>query len=233
MSFAILRERFLIVANGPFKGIEPILKLSEGRIIVALDGAVNHLQQFDFIPHVILGDFDSIQNKAYWGIKDDFKNIQKSYMGNFGILIAPAKDQNYTDLEKGIVFCDIKNASDILIINAFGSNRLDHSLGNLGLLRKYYHLNRPISLLTESQKVEFVKDNIISIKGVIGDYCAIMGYPEAVITTRGLCYDCTNYPLTLGIHESVCNHLAEPVAHVEIKGEALVIQPLDDGRKWI
>jgi thiamine pyrophosphokinase len=218
---------WVIVADGPFVSSNQISKTIQGRQIMALDGAADHMKAEGIYPHIILGDFDNIKDVDFWGVKETFEqitNFSEPYSGNFGVLIVPAKDQDYTDLEKGIIFCDQHEAKSIIILNAVGG-RMDHTLGNIGLLRKHYKKERPLYIDTESQRIEFIRDGTTQIFGNIGDHCAVMGYPEAIMTTTGLTYNGQDYPLKLGMQESVCNTLAEPIATVEIQGEALVIHP--------
>jgi thiamine pyrophosphokinase len=219
---------WVIVADGPSVSRDQIVRAATERKVVALDGAVNSMRAHGIYPQVILGDFDNIHDPHFWGIKETFQqitNFSEPYQGNFDIWIVPAKDQDYTDLEKGILFCDLNGAESILILNAVGG-RMDHTLGNIGLLKKHHKQGRPLYIETDSQRIEFIRDGVTEIRGEIGNYCAVMGYPEASMTTTGLSYNGQDYPLKLAMQESVCNSLAETVATVEIKGEALVIHPL-------
>jgi len=212
-----------IIADGP----EVILEDVKPDKLLVLDGAINRFKDLSFYPDVLLGDFDSIDDPGFWGVKATFDDIDENsppYMGNFGIEIVPAKDQNYTDLEKGIMYADKQGARSIHIIQASGG-RMDHTLGNIGLLRKYYRKDRKILFLTNSEQIFFVKDEDVLITGGIGETAAIMGYPDAVMTTSGLAYNGTDYPLKLGIQESVCNTIVEPETRISIKGEALIILP--------
>lgn len=176
---------------------------------------------------MILGDFDSIEEPSYWGIHKTFWEIDlhtASYLGNFSITIVPAKNQDFTDLEKGIHYCDSQEASSILILQATGG-RMDHTLGNLGLLRKHYRSDRQLSIETDKEKIFYLKDCEIIIEKGEECECAIMGYPQASLTSNGLAYDCVDYPLNLGIQESVCNQLIASKAAISVQGEALVILP--------
>ena len=221
-------DEWIIVANSPtiaFSALE-LQKIACERKMVALDGAANYLKKISWLPQVILGDFDSIDDKSYWGIKETFDEItinSEPYVGHFDVLIVPAKDQSHTDLEKAIIYCDKQGAKSLLIVNATGG-RMDHTLGNIGLLRKYYSPTRSITIQTESESIQYLKDGSCTIKGKVGQACAIMGYPSARITTSGLTYDGEDYPIQLGIQESVCNSLAASQATIEVRGEALVIK---------
>lgn len=227
LSFPMLinAEDWLIIAHGPSFSSENVHKNSAGRKIIALDGAADDLKAHQMHPHIILGDFDSILDKEYWGITHSFNFINETstpYQGHFGIFIVPAKNQDYTDLEKAIIFCDKQKANSIRILNATGG-RIDHSLRNIGLLRKHYNPDRQMMLLTETECIQFVKNKNFMLKGKPGDPCAFLGYPEATMTTTGLAYNGSDYSLKLGMQESVCNALAEAKAEIFIKGEAIVI----------
>jgi thiamine pyrophosphokinase len=216
-----------IVANGsPF----PVNELQENfknRNVLALDGAVNRLKLLQFRPDCILGDFDSVEDPFYWGISALFSEIDENnlpYTGNFGITIIPAKDQNYTDLEKGIIYCDAAGASSILIVQATGG-RMDHTLGNLEVLKKYHRPERDLIIITEKEQIFYLCNSDIVVEGGLGEHCAILGYPQALMTTSGLAYNGSEYLLQLGIQESICNTIASPEATISIQGEALVILP--------
>ncbi|MGK5594088.1 MAG: thiamine diphosphokinase [Parachlamydiaceae bacterium] len=217
----LLAQHWLIVANGYPVQKEELAAYTTGRKILALNGAANHFQHFNLYPHYILGDFDSIEDPQYWGIRDDEQN---AFDGNFGVTIIPAKDQDLTDLEKGIRFCDQQRANSILLVQVTGG-RMDHTLGNLRLLKKYSSLERPLVAHTDREQIFFLRDSTIFIEGGEGEYCAILGFPKATITTSGLLYDSSNYLVELGVQDSICNQISEPKSLIAIGGEALIILP--------
>ena len=220
-------ESWVIVANGSEIDATELKKSLQDRRVIALDGAADRFKELQMHPDVILGDFDSIQDPAYWGIVKTFSAIDESslsYMGQSSVVIVPAKDQDRTDLEKAILHCDQSKADSILIVQAMGG-RMDHSLGNLGLLRKYHRLYRPIVIETSQEQIFYLHDQRAIVHGGAGGVCAIMGYPHAEMTTQGLAYNGNSYSLELGFQESVCNQLIAEEAHILIEGEALVILP--------
>lgn len=221
------KKHYLIIANASSLNKNHLEHAKEGRLTIALDGAADKMKSFGIIPDIILGDFDSIQDHDYWGIKQTFTNIDvqsKPYRGRHNVLIVPAKNQDLTDLEKAIIYCDQDQVTSILIINAT-DERMDHTLYNTRLLRKYHKDDRPLMIRTPTATLEYIKDGITEITGFPGDTCAIMAFPYGYFTSRGLTYDVTNYPLEFGRSESVCNSLKEKTATIEITGEALVIHP--------
>lgn len=233
--------KFLIVANGPFQSKAVISELAsqDNTTIIALDGAADKLALLGVMPHAIIGDFDSI-DKAYWGIEktlhdhpDKDKNkdaAQPFYIGNHNVKIILSTSQYATDLEKGIKFADDSGAEIINIVCATGG-RMDHSLGNIRFLRKHFKPNRLMRIYTDTQVLEYAKDQDVIIQGNIGDQCGIMAFPKATMSTRGLKYDThietenDSFELELGFSESISNELSQNTATIKIQGEALIIHP--------
>lgn len=223
----VLGNSWTIIANGPSLELNELKKVLAGQKILALDGGANSLKSLQIYPDCILGDFDSVEDPAYWGIKEMFSEIDEEsspYVGNFGIMIIPAKNQNLTDLEKGIIYCEQAQATSIFIVQATGG-RMDLTLSNLGSLKKFHRPGRPLIILTEMEQIFYVCNADIAIEGGVGDHCSILSYPQALMTTCGLAYNGDKFPLKLGLQESVSNKIVEGKASISIEGEALIILP--------
>jgi thiamine pyrophosphokinase len=217
---------YVIVANGDFLPKQLIETISAGHILVALDGAAQHLRELDISPKIILGDFDSLDEdtRVAWGIRQTFHDIDnnsRSYTGNHDILIVPTKDQSKTDLVKAIHYCDIEGATAIMILCALGG-RVDHDEGAKRALRLEYKRTRPITLYTATQMLRFVSNETVHVTGKVGDMVGILGYPAAIFSSTGLTYNGDQTPLHFG-YDSICNSLQSPAASLIIQGEALLI----------
>lgn len=214
---------YIIVANGKFLVREIITDAIQNKIIVALDGAANKLKRINIKPHIILGDFDSIDadTQSYWGILKTFTeltNDAQPYMGKQGVMIVPAKDQEQTDLVKAIHYCDKQKATSITIICATGG-REDHAEGVKIALRTEYRPDRLLILHTEQQSLRGAQDETITIDGQIGDHCGFIATHTGTGSSTGLQYECLCHK------ESICNRLKTPSALLSIKGYALIIMP--------
>jgi thiamine pyrophosphokinase len=217
-------QHYTIIANTPHLDVP---KLStESTILIALDGAANKLKKAGIKPNIILGDFDSIEEHDHWGIQEGFHDIHgesEPYTTAEGILIIPAKDQNYTDLEKAILYADSQEAKSISIYNAFGG-RLDHSLGNLRLLKKYYKTDRPIHLIDTHQTAEYHENKTLILNGKTKSPIGIFAFPKkAKITTKGLAWDVKDYELIFAEQESIANQFEQETAEIAIKGGVLIV----------
>jgi thiamine pyrophosphokinase len=176
-------------------------------VIIALDEAAANLYKFELPVDYILGDFDSLEELSKKGIPvfnaksalEHFKTIQTAddstlifepYMAehNFGkrdVTFVRAKSQNYTDLEKGILFCLSKRTKpnesiDIQIICALGGERSDHTVTNFFFLKRYNKEKYPgltLSLLNAEETIQFLKDETITVPSVVGGKFGLFGFP--------------------------------------------------------
>src|ERR1700741_630380 len=102
----------LIIANGILPSPEKVKTLVHSAdLIICADGGANHARLLGITPHIILGDFDSIEPST----KQHFKNITQ-------LLI---DDQESTDLEKALRYCIEQRTLSVDIVGASGG-RIDH-----------------------------------------------------------------------------------------------------------
>lgn len=213
-------DDFLIIADGPTVGADRLRALAERRVVIALDGAADKLRRFEMIPNYILGDLDSIEDRTYWGIPEVFDS--ENLEGRHGVQIVWLDDQRRTDMEKGILFCDSLGATSIVVVDGAGG-RMDHALGNIRFLRKYYKKDRPLEMVSEIQRLRYLQNEEATIHGTVGDPCGIFGFPYSVVTTRGLAYDVELYELNFAETDSIANAFAEREATINVQGDALII----------
>lgn len=197
---------YLIIANGDRISTGRLFSLASDRTIIALDGAADTLPESELFPNIILGDFDSIQTI------NRFSDAST-------ILHTP--DQDFTDLEKALQYCDAKQASDIAIVCATGG-RLDHHQAAIHYLKKYYKKNRPLRLHTETQIVFYALNETIIHHANIGEKCGVFPEAGSLFSTKGLLYDVKDYT-----QPSISNSFREPQVTITVEGSALLIMPRD------
>lgn len=215
---------FVIIANGPFLYRDIILEAVQNKQVIVLDGALNKLRwlQSKYVD-CILGDFDSVDATAqdFWGITQSFHDITDAsvpYTGMYNTLIVPAKNQDRTDLEKAIDYCDKHEASSITLLCAAGG-RADHHEAVMRAMRHAYQPNRVITLHTEQQSLRYAQNEVVKFDGQVGDHCGFVSTNSGYATSNGLLYPCENH------HESFCNQLSSPQASLAVHGEALLFLP--------
>ncbi len=213
-------QEFLIVANSPLLTKDIILQAKIGKKILALDGSASILHKYSITPDVILGDFDSIDSDAqsYYGIKP-IADYDSEYWGKQGVLIVPAPDQNYTDLEKAIMYCDKKNASSITIVGATGG-REDHHEALKIALKTYYKSIRPILVHGDYGSMCYVENEFVRFNGSPGEYCGFILQGCGSVISEGLEYQCRGHAY------STSNKMLGTNACFYVTGCALLFLPL-------
>ncbi len=153
-------DSWVIVANGSPFPVNELKESLKGRKVLALDGAVDRFKSLQLYPDYILGDFDSVEDPAYWGISALFSEIDEHhtpYRGNFGTIIIPALDQNYSDLEKGIIYCDKAKATSLLIVQATGRK-------NGSYVGEYWIIKEILSTAPRSHPCDGERTNLLSLQ---------------------------------------------------------------------
>ncbi len=134
------QEPALLVANGASCSEELLGQLLEwSPFVLALDGALPRLLSLGIKVDAVLGDFDSI------GMKEE------ELIPYQPIRILLTEDQEFTDLEKGLMFLVEEGHTAVNIVWATG-RRLDHTLANLTNLVKFSH-QLTINLLDDHSRV--------------------------------------------------------------------------------
>jgi thiamine pyrophosphokinase len=164
----------LIVGNRPLGS--KVIELAKDKLVVAADAGADRLLKYNIIPDQIIGDLDSISDKATTKLEEwivSNKNIQK------------------TDLEKATDYAFEKGASEIQIIGWSGG-RIDHTLAALGLA-----FNPRISLIDEHFTVEAVTDSK-TIEGEEYTLFSLMAMPEARVSVTGARWNLQHEKLKMG-----------------------------------
>ncbi len=203
---------FLILANGKNENFSKkfLKKLLSEKTVISLDGACEILYQFNLIPDCILGDLDSVTKETL------------EYCKSKGSKIVYAFDQNFSDLEKGIMYCRKNSAQSITIINA-SYGRFDHFIANLFFLKKYYKKSCPIKILSNSSCIMYVQNETITISSHIGAKCGFFGLPKCLVQfSKGLKYSLDGKNLILGEFESMANEFISESVACKIEGDCLL-----------
>ena len=172
----------LIVGNRPL-GSE-IIEFAKDKLVVAADAGADRLLKYNIIPDIVIGDLDSISNKASTKLEEwivSNKNIQK------------------TDLEKAVDYAFEKGATKIQIVGWSGG-RIDHTLAALGLA-----FNPKISLIDEQFTVETVIESK-TIRGSESTLFSLMAMPEARVSVTGARWELQHEKLKMGgrgIHNEI------------------------------
>ncbi|HVN56264.1 MAG TPA: thiamine diphosphokinase [Anaerolineaceae bacterium] len=116
-------KRAWIFANGTMDSPREIRGwLEEGDLLIAVDGGSRHLAALGLSPDLLVGDLDSIT-------PDLLGRYERQGME----MLRHPVEKNETDLELSLEIAFQRRWKEIRILGATGG-RLDHTLGNFGLL---------------------------------------------------------------------------------------------------
>ena len=203
----------LIVGGGPIHFAQLKSEMAaQPDFIIAADRGGSYLRKIGAFPHVLLGDFDSLSQADLSAIKEAKVEIQS---------FSPYKD--FTDLELALDLALRKGADKIRILGGLGS-RLDHTLGNIGILLKPLALGIETHLLDEFHDIILIKDSI-ELKNRPGWAVSLIPLSQRVtgVTTTGLLYPLTQAELCLNSGRGIHNEFTDESASIKIDGGTLIV----------
>jgi len=205
--------RIVIFANGELPNIEKARALVKADdYIICADGGTHHALALGVIPHLVIGDMDSMT-------KDEAQQLKKA---DVPIELYP-RNKNETDLELALNHALEQKPTSILIIAALG-NRLDQTLGNISLLSDSRLATLDVRLDDGVEEVFFCRDSS-RVEGRRADIVSLIPWNGAVegIRTNGLRWPLNNETLYPEKTRGISNEMLEAVAEVSIEVGSLLI----------
>ena len=205
----------VIVSGGMIQkdfALDFIRKIEEERkgkklLLLAADRGLDFFLETGLVPDIVDGDFDSLSGagKAYLESLDHTEIVR----------LNPEKDD--TDTQSTLNLAIRRGAKNILILGATGG-RLDHFIGNMGLLG--YGRQKGVNvILADAQNYICLVENgyIIRKDSQFGKYISFFAAGETVegLTLKGFKYPLDHYHLTTdNCGRTVSNEIQEEKAKV-------------------
>jgi thiamine pyrophosphokinase len=205
----------VIVASAPDLDIAPYQEhIRAADLLIAADGGALPLLRAGIVPHVAIGDMDSIDAA---GLAD---------LEAYGITPQRfPREKDETDLELALLYAAAAGATAIDILGALGG-RWDHTLANVALLALPELRERRARLLADHQALFLVRDAAV-LEGQAGDTVSLIPLAGDAhgVTTRGLRYRLDDATLSYERARGVSNVLLAPPGYVSLReGLLLVVQ---------
>jgi len=204
--------RSIIVANGPTSEYPVAFQRQEEDRIIAADGGTLTALRWGWLPHVIVGDLDSLPGS----LKERLEALGCRFV------VFPSR-KDWTDLELALQHAVDGGATEIIVLGARGG-RLDQELANILLLGRPEWAGVPVRLLDGGEEACVIRGEC-TIDGRVGDTVSLIALtPQAGgVTTRGLEWPLQDGMLAFGSTLGISNRLAEPVAVVQVKQGVLLV----------
>lgn len=204
---------WVLLANGPLV-LSPAVRalVFTAERLIGVDGGSRHLHALDRLPHLAVGDMDSIPADLLARYRDAGVEMH---------LHPPRKDA--TDLELALDLALDRGATRISILGGTGG-RLDHTLGNLFLLARCLPTGIAACIMDESQCVHLV-DKALTLSGAAGDTLSLLpATPEVSgVTIEGLEYPLQDATLTFGTSWGMSNVFTGASATVTLRSGRLFV----------
>ncbi|MGC2872880.1 thiamine diphosphokinase [Ihubacter sp. mB4P-1] len=182
--------------------------------VICADGGFLIAQQLKIVPDILIGDYDSSS-------RPELPDI---------ILLPMEKDM--TDSEAAIDLAVSKGFSHITVLGGLGG-RLDHTMGNLGMLAKYCGKLEHLAFTDGQNYVFMIEPGRTVIPKNTYRYMGIISYGLQAknVTLRGVKYPLTNHLLTNETTLGVSNEIVKKEASVSFTEGRLLVILSDDIEK--
>jgi len=203
-------SRAVILANGvPPEPGTIAMALEGASLFVCADGGANSARALGLVPDAIVGDLDSAdpETLAHFSTVPQIRD----------------SDHHRTDTEKAIDFILSRGPQDEITLLGASAGRLDHVLGHVALLRRYY--GRAPLVLEDDHARSWLARGVVELDVPVGTTVSFfaVGAPAEGVTTEHFRYPLTDRTMALGEQDSVSNVTCGRPARIRIgRGELLV-----------
>lgn len=212
----------ILIVTGGYIDKALLLKLVEEKkdyYIIGVDKGLEALDANNIVPDLAVGDFDSADIK-----------IREKYSDNDNtILLNPVKDS--TDTHVAVTKALKLKPKSIAIVGATGK-RIDHMLGNIGLLK--ICLDNGIDnafILDNNNKIRIInKDTVIRKKELYGEFISLIPFTDEVsgITLEGFKYSLREGKLIKDDTLGISNELVKEEGLIKLKSGSLLLLETKD-----
>ncbi|MBI4062618.1 thiamine diphosphokinase [Candidatus Gottesmanbacteria bacterium] len=206
-----------LVANGYLD--EYLLPdIGSADFVIGVDRGAYWLLRHGVMPHIAIGDFDSVTKKELQIIKKKIRRVieQKSH------------PKYKIDLELAVGYALKRKPTEVVIYGGIGS-RADHTMVAVNLLEKLLQKNIEAKIRDSHNEVFLFDSRRTILRSRQYKYLSLLPYSsKAVVTLRGVLYPVAKHTFhrnsSLGVSNEIVGKSAEIIVH---SGIVLVIQSRD------
>lgn len=205
--------KVLIIAGGVFPSVKLLEEeLKSSSVVICADSGANGLYSNNVTPDILMGDFDSISKEALKYFEEKGCAIDKY-----------PKEKDLTDSEIALKKALELGAKEIVFLGCTG-HRLDHVMGNLGLLAKCCELNVEAYIKDDNNTIFAVKKPV-KLKGSLGELFSLCSFGDFVdnLSVKGAKYELNNYLLRIGDPRTISNEFFHEEVDITFSSGMLII----------
>lgn len=199
----------VLVLNGDLRWTENLARrVLDAPLVLAADGGANALARLGVRPDAVIGDLDSIDADT------------RAWIGEERMFHRP--DHDTTDFEKTLDFAFKDSMADHLVVLGALGGRLDHTIGNLGVLAR--EARGPALMLVSEREQILATADPLELESQPGETWSFWTFdPDVKVTLTGLNWPVEDAPLTVGNRPSISNEATGTLVQVLPKGGPVVV----------
>ncbi|WP_419853551.1 thiamine diphosphokinase [Candidatus Poriferisodalis sp.] len=190
----------------------------EPSCVIAVDRGLAYTLRLGLRPHVVLGDFDSVDAAMLQRARDQWPGL---------VVQRHERHKAHSDLDLALSFAWGLDPAEIALV-AGGGGRLDHMMISVTMLARPRYAALPLAAYIGASVVRAATAGMdIALPAEDGNLLTLLAVGGAAsLRTSGLRWNLTSAtPLTSAASLGLSNELTEPVAHVGVQsGTVLAMQ---------
>lgn len=211
-----MKKHCVIFAAGDLSGT---VSIPEDSYIIAADAGYRHAEALGVLPHLLIGDFDSLSSLPH-----EIEAVRYPC------------DKDFTDTELAIKTAIQRGCDSFTVIGAIGGERFEHTVANLqlaaGISKQGYH----ITLTDGVTVIKAITNTRLVFSSSNQGYISVFSFNSDAkgVTLKGFKYELSDVTLPCTGTLGVSNEFTGKDAEISVKnGTLLVIYRRKDGQPLI
>jgi thiamine pyrophosphokinase len=206
--------KVVIISGGTPPSLDLLQQeIADSSYLIGADGGTNFLHDHALLPHLVIGDLDSITIST-------LKFIQAKKIP----IECHPNNKDCTDTQLALHKAISLGATEIVFLGCTGGNRIDHLFGNVGLLLACLEHHIKASIKDINHTI-VILDRPTTITGIKGKIFSLHAYSDLVtnLTITGAKFNLSNYDLKLGSTLTLSNEFLTTQVSINFKSGKLLL----------
>jgi thiamine pyrophosphokinase len=197
-------KKFVIIIGGECETSGIPSDIFDGAFIIAADSGYDTAKKLGVVPHLLVGDMDSISE-----VPSDVEIYR----------VKAEKDD--TDTMLAISIARSRGADEIILVGG-GGGRLDHLLSNIFMLESLADEGIRHRMYDGINEAFVLSDGEVTLRK-LGGYFGLIAIEDSTVSASGCKYPLSEAPLKRILPYAVSNEVIGTEAKISIKGKVIVI----------
>lgn len=206
--------KIVIVSGGEAPSCDLIRKeLRDSAFLICADSGGDCLYKYNITPNFLMGDFDSISREALSFFESQENCVIDTY----------PEDKDFTDTELVLDKAIQLGANEIVFLGCTGT-RIDHLMGNIGMLLRCLKLNIKAYIKDDHNIIEMT-DKSVKIRKEKGTTFSLQAYCDKVqdLNIKGAKFGLHHYDLNLGDPRTISNEFLDDDVYISFSSGIVLV----------